>query len=372
MERIYLDNAATSWPKHPAVAEAMTRALELGANYGRGQSRAADDVRRVVDRCRGRLAKLFGVQTSANVCFTAGGTDSLNLAMQGLLRAGDRVVTTAMEHNSVLRPLYDLQKRIGIELTIVSADNVGFVDADAFAEACSQATRLAVVTHASNVTGSIQPVRQLASVAHQAGAVVLLDACQTAGHVPFDVGDLGVDIVATSAHKGLGGPLGLGVLAFADDCQEFPHPLRLGGTGSNSEHTAPPETLPQRYEAGSMNVPGIFGLDAALEELSIGRRTYSWVDALIDVPNITLHGPGAGGDRIGVASITVEGWTPSDFANVLESEFGIEVRAGLHCSPLAHQAIGTADSGGTIRFSPADHQPEQHDWIAHVADIATS
>lgn len=368
-ERTYLDNAATSWPKRPEVAEAMVRALELGSNYGRGQSRAADDVRRVVDRCRSRVATLFAAGSADQVVFTSGGTESLNLAIYGSLEPGDRVITTAMEHNSVLRPLHDLYKRIGLTLEIIPADSQGVVDKAAFETACERPANLVVLNHASNVTGAVQEVESLACLARRAGAIVVLDACQTAGHVEVDIARLGVHMLATSGHKGLGGPLGTGVLVFADDLEQLPRPLRVGGTGGQSEQVELPAEPPARYESGSLNTPGIFGLEAALASFTVGVGDLGWIDELSELPGVTLHGPGSDGPRVGVASITVAGWDPHDLANVLESEFGIETRAGLHCAPMAHEAIGTLNTGGTVRISPPASDSGEWEWIGMIREV---
>lgn len=369
--RIYLDNAATSWPKRSGVKEAVHAAFDLGASYGRGQSMAADSVRRVVERCRTRVAGLVGVTDSSRVVFTSGGTESLNLAIFGLLEPGDRVIATQIDHNSVLRPVYEAQRRLGVELEVVAADSEGFIDEAAFEVACNKPAKLVVINHASNVTGALQDARRLAELAHKAGAIVLLDACQTAGHVPIDFQSTGADIVAMSGHKGLGGPLGTGVVAFADSFEELPRPFRLGGTGGRSELTTPPDELPDRYEAGSHNVPGLFGLDAALETLKVEIGPLNWIDELASIPGVTLHGPASTGQRVGVASISVDGWSPHDLATVLESEFGIEVRAGLHCAPLAHKAIGTFDAGGTVRFSPSPEHAAEPTWIESLRSIVS-
>ena len=350
--RIYLDNAATSWPKPPAVGEAMLRALELGVSYGRGQSAAGDEVRRTVDLLRRQLATLCGLKDPHRVVFTCGGTDGLSMVLRGLLKTGDRVVTSALEHNSVIRPLRHVA---GVEVAAIELGAEGRSDLEHADTLLSQPTSLVVLTHASNVTGVEQDVAPIASLAHAAGAVVALDVCQTAGHVAFDVESTGADILIGSGHKGLRGPLGTGFVAFREGLERLPTPLRFGGTGSRSESSRQPETLPDRYEAGSMNVPGLFGLAAAIADFSpdaYSDLTTQLIAGLSEVRGLRVVGPPEGVPRVPVVSIVAEDWDPHDLAAILEAEAGVETRAGLHCSPHAHQMLGTLEGGGTLRFSP--------------------
>ena len=354
MRRLYFDNAATSWPKRPAVVEAVAEAFELGASYGRGQSRSAGEVRSRVDGVRRSVAELCGVSDPSRVVLTSGGTEGLNLAIRGLLPPGGRAVTTGVEHNSVTRPLAAADAVV----RKIPCDGEGRADVDAGRRVIDDGPlELLVLTHASNVTGAVQPVAELAAAAHDAGGVVVVDACQTAGWGAIDCGSLGADVVVASGHKKLGGPLGTGFVAFADVLERLPQPLHFGGTGSAGASDRQPDSLPERYESGSLNVPGLFGLAAALAGDSdataadaAARRIARWV---VDCPSTSLVGPTPDGVRTPVVSFTAAGWQPTDLALVLESEFGVECRAGLHCSPDAHDALGTRDGGGTVRLSPS-------------------
>ncbi|SFJ31549.1 aminotransferase class V-fold PLP-dependent enzyme [Planctomicrobium piriforme] len=355
--RIYLDHAATSFPKPEAVALAMVRYLnDYGSAPGRSATRVGLEVQRVIDRCRQRLAALFGASRPEQVIFTLNGTDSLNLAIHGSLKPGDRVVTTVWEHNSVLRPLHHLQSTQQITVDIVPPNGQGQTDLDAFAESLKTPARLVVLNHASNVTGVIQPVAEMARIAREAGALVLLDAAQTAGHVPVSLTELGVDLIACPGHKGLLGPLGTGVLVLAPGIEKELQPVRQGGTGTASESAHQPATLPDRYESGNLNAPGIFGLEAAL---ATSEKTLSdgvpdllirqFISGLQQLPGVIVYFPEA--HRVGVVSASFDRIAPQVLATLLDEHFGIETRAGLHCAPRAHAALGTLEEGGTVRFS---------------------
>jgi cysteine desulfurase / selenocysteine lyase len=361
VQRIYLDNAATSYPKPPGVMEAVERALrDEGAAEGRSATRAALRVHEVVARCRERAARLLGATQSERIVFTFNGTDSLNLALHGLLRPGDHVVTSAIEHNSVLRPLRNLRDR-GVEVSYVPGDSEGRVNPDEVKRALRDNTRLVALVHASNVTGTIQPIDSVGELAREAGAFFLVDAAQTAGHLPIDVSRSPIDILAAPGHKGLLGPLGTGVLYVAQDVEEQLQSVRQGGTGSNSEDDLQPARLPDKYECGNHNVPGLFGLEAALawiEERTIAelRRheralTEQLVTALAPIKGLRIYGPQSAEDRVGVVSVTLDGFEPQELATILDGSFGIETRAGLHCAPGVHRCLGTFAGGGTLRFS---------------------
>lgn len=362
MARIYLDNAATSWPKPPAVYEAVEHALRtVGAAAGRAAYREAIEADALVADARRQIATLLGIAQPHQVVFTFNGTDSLNLALHGLLARGGRVVTTAAEHNSVLRPLRRLEEQGQISVARVPVSNAGVVDPDDVRRALADGARLLAVTHASNVTGAIQPVAELARLAHQCGALVLVDAAQTAGEWPLDVTALDCDLLAAPGHKGLLGPLGTGVLYVRPELERELESFRQGGTGSESWQDRQPETLPDKFESGNLNVPGLAGLGAAAGWLlrrgvasiveharRLSQRLY---EGLAGIDGIRLFGPSDPAARVGIVSITLDQLDPQTAAAALDTAFGIQTRAGLHCAPLMHAALGTLHAGGTLRFS---------------------
>ncbi|RMG41468.1 MAG: aminotransferase class V-fold PLP-dependent enzyme [Planctomycetota bacterium] len=334
-----------------------------------------------MDRTRKRVADLLGAPAAERIVFAFNGTDALNMALHGLLRPGDHVVTTAAEHNSVMRPLHALRKR-GVEMTIVPVDAAGRVDPDTLVAAIGPATRCIAVTHASNVTGAVQPVEAIVARAREHGVAVLIDAAQTAGHVPLDVRRLGCSLLACSGHKGLLGPLGTGVLYVAEGMEQQIEPLRQGGTGSFSELLEQPQTMPDRFESGNPNVVGLLGLEAAVEWLT--SRTVSAVrahivellrrlrDGLASIPGVRVFGPEDVQANAGIVSFALTGADVQTVASVLDQRFGIEARAGLHCAPLIHAAIGSDAFGGTVRFAPGPFTtPEEIDAaVAAVEQIA--
>ncbi len=357
--RIYLDHAATSFPKPAAVGRAMLHCLEeLGVSPGRSATRRGSEVQRTIDRCRQRIATLFGAEAASYVIFTLNGTDSLHLAINGLLRAGDRVVTTVWEHNSVLRPLHEAAESRQVSLTIVPHDGQGRTDLNAFRDALRKsAPRLVVLNHVSNVTGIIQPVEEMARLAKEAGAFVILDAAQSAGMIPVSLNSIAADIIACPGHKGLQGPLGTGLLILRSGIEKELRPVRLGGTGTRSESLSQPLSLPDRYESGNLNAPGIYGLEAALAQLSAPTEVPRFplmeelISGLQSLPGVEVMIPDLTLPRVPVVSIHHHRIESQVLATLLDEHYGIEVRAGLHCAPLAHQALGTLESGGTVRFS---------------------
>jgi len=272
-------------------------------------------------------------------------------------------VTTVAEHNSVLRPLSFLQQHAGVTVTRIGCDARGVVDAQALLDAVREDTLLVAVTHVSNVTGAIQPVAEVGSRMTAAGgeALLLVDAAQSLGHLPVDVSDLQADLIAGSGHKGLLGPLGTGMLYVGPRAADALEPYRQGGTGTNSEDEQQPDELPQRLESGNLNVPGLVGLAAALQELeregAEARRRHEMqlaerlIDAVQAMPQLTLHGPTAGQERTAVISLASSALEPQELAMLLDSSFRIQTRAGLHCAPRMHQALGTDRAGGTLRIS---------------------
>ena len=379
---IYLDNAATSWPKPEAVYEALGGFLRTsGANPGRSGHRMAVAAADTIARARQGVARLIGVVDPAQIVFTLNCTDSLNLALRGLLRPGDRVLTSSMEHNSVARPLHALA-RAGVDVVTLQADRNGWLDPEQVAAAAREGVTMIAVTHASNVNGALLPVANYAEIARSHDALLLVDAAQTVGAMPIDVEALGIDLLAFPGHKGLLGPTGTGALAIGPrvDLARF-EPLRSGGTGIFSEEVDQPLALPWRFEAGTANTVGIAGLLAgvtAVEELSVAAirshetvQTARLVDGLRAIGGCTVFPVRDEATRAAVVSFVLDGWTPVDAGAVLDEAFGIACRVGLHCAPTACATIG-AMPGGSIRFSPGpfttDDQIEAA--IEAVAELA--
>lgn len=362
MTRIYLDNAATSFPKPESVYRAVDRyQRELGVAVGRGATQIASEVQATVRRCRSGIAKLFNASAADHVVFTLNGTDSLNLVLHGLLTAGDHVVTSQLEHNSVLRPLAWLAEHRGVEFNVVPPNERGVVTVDALRDACRPHTKLVALIHASNVTGAIQPLAAVSEFCAERKLLFLLDAAQTAGAVPIDLASTPVDFLACPGHKGLLGPLGTGVLYIRPGIAEQLNSVRQGGTGSQSELDSQPTTLPDKFEAGNHNAPGLFGLAAGVDyvtEQSVSaiqqheqQRTAEFLDRVQAMDGVTMYGPSADQPRIGVVSLNIDGWDPQDVASILDDTFQIQTRAGLHCAPGVHRGLGTLATGGTVRFS---------------------
>lgn len=358
MTPIYFDNAASSWPKPVAVTEAVVECFrEAGGNPGRSGHRLSIAAARTVALAREALAALFNADDPSRIVFTHNATHALNLALYGVLHAGDHVVTTSLEHNSVMRPLRHLAT-IGIELTVVACGPDGTLDEDDVRRAFRSNTRLLVMTHASNVAGSVLPIRRLAALAREHEALSLVDAAQTAGAAPIDVRQDGVDLLAFTGHKALLGPTGTGGLYIRDEVALTP--LLRGGTGSESASEIQPEFLPDAHESGTVNVAGIAGLGAGVRfisdigveavqahELALATRFRA---AGVQIPGITVYGPADAAHQCGVVSFNIAGATPSEVGLLLDESFGIMARTGLHCAPSAHRTLGTFPDG-TVRFS---------------------
>ncbi len=361
--RVYLDNAATSWPKPTCVYDAVDHyQRSSGAPAGRGAYREASEVDRQIQQARLGIAQLLGSNQANQLIFTFNGTDSLNLAIHGVLRPGDHVVTTVCEHNSVLRPLAWQRRHRGVDVTYVTCDERGIIAADAVLEAVRPETRLVAVVHASNVTGAMLPVATIGAALRDQSQLLLVDAAQTLGHLPLNVEELGADLLAASGHKGLLGPLGTGVLYIRPGVEQVLETVRQGGTGSQSDQDVPPEALPWKYESGNHNVAGLVGLAAAVEELhrrgvaEIARHERELTERLLaglaDIAGVSVLGPGAGEERAAVVSVAVDEYDPQEVAAMLDATGRIQVRAGLHCAPRMHEALGTLAGGGTVRLSP--------------------
>jgi len=356
---IYLDNSATSFPKPESVYDAVNHTLRVcGANPGRGGHRMSLDAARLVFEARETVGQFFGVADASRIVFTSGATESLNLALFGVLQSGDHVVTTVMEHNSMLRPLRALQDR-GVVVTRVGADRQGRVAAADLMAACTTQTRLIAMTHCSNVTGAVQPIEQVAVFARQKGILLLVDAAQSAGLLPIDAPALGIDLLAVPGHKGLLGPVGIGSLYVREGVEL--QPLMYGGTGTQSESDRAPLQMPERFESGTPNTPGIAGLKAGIDYLqSVGLTTIrqherellqTLLQGLNSLPGVVVHGPDRIDEHGGALSFTCPGHDPSEIGFRLDREHDIMVRVGLHCAPEAHRTIGTWPHG-TIRVSP--------------------
>lgn len=354
--KIYLDNAATSFPKPEGVYRAVDRYnREVGASAGRGAYAEAIEAGKILDGCRHRLRQLLRVDDADRIVFTLNATDALNLAIKGVLNRGDHVVTTWMDHNSVLRPLREMELRGEITVTRVRASVEGLVDPDDVAGAMEAKTRLVAVVHGSNVVGSLLPVAQIAERVKNAGALFLLDGAQTVGARPVYPDELGIDLLAFPGHKALLGPLGTGALYVRQGVDL--RTLREGGTGSRSEEDVQPREFPDRHEAGSHNLPGIAGLFAALDYLlETGLEqiqahklelTRAFLAGCRSLDNLKVHGPARAVDREPVFSVNLPGLDPHELAALLEAECGVRSRAGLHCAPLAHQTLGTFPEGTT-------------------------
>ncbi len=363
--RLYMDNAATSFPKPRAVLDAMVKyATENGASPGRGGYREASEAGAIVSECRQRLCDLIHGQRPEQIVFTANCTEAINLAVKGLVDPGKggHAICTHTDHNSILRPVNAMVDLGWIEQTRVAIDpSTGLVDPDQIRKAIRTDTRLIALTHGSNVTGSVQPIREIGRIAREAGVPFVVDAAQTVGHVPIDVEADGIDLLAAPGHKSLLGPSGTGFLYVRPGMESRVRPLREGGTGSQSEDPRQPAFMPDRYESGSLNAIGIVGLlegvkwvqsqtveKLASHDLDLVR---TFIEGVSGVEGLSYFGSQGVRNRIGVFSVRVEGMTPSELSTALEEGYGILTRSGLHCAPLVHRAIGTADIGGTTRFS---------------------
>lgn len=363
---IYLDNAATTFPKPEQVYRAIEHALrEIGVGPGRGGHRRGMEATRLVFEARESLSAFFGIKDSSRLVFTHSATEGLNLAITGLLKSGDHVITTTMEHNSLARPLYRAEQG-GVEVTWVQCDRQGFVDPGLVRSALRPETRLIALSHCSNVTGSVQPVEEIGLLARKAGVLFLVDAAQSAGVISIDVGELNIDLLAAPGHKGLLGPQGTGILYIAEGLELSP--LIVGGTGGYSDRAGQPDAMPERYESGTLNTPGIAGLGAGVDFItSTGLEVIRKKEALLvsilseglgEIAGVKLHGYENPERHCGPVSFAVESIDPSEVGFILDREFDISVRVGLHCAPTAHKTIGTWPQG-TIRVSPGFFNTEK-------------
>lgn len=357
---IYLDNAATSWPKPPGVVEAMVRFMnEVGANPGRAGHRLAVEAGRIVYGAREAVAELFNAPDPLRVVLGQNVTEALNLALRGLLRPGDHVVTSSMEHNAVMRPLRALEKQ-GIELTVVACSPEGFLQPRDVERALRRNTKMVVLNHASNVVGTLLPIREAGQIARAHGALFLVDTAQSAGAYPIDMQEDAIDLLAFTGHKSLYGPMGSGGLIVGErvNAQEL-EPIKRGGTGSRSEWEEQPLFLPDRCESGTPNVPALAGLQAGVRwvlERGVARirahevlLTQRLIEGLLRIPGVVVYGSRDAALQMATVSFNIAGMEPSEAGLRLDDEYEIMCRVGLHCAPAAHRTIGTFPRG-TIRF----------------------
>lgn len=356
---IYLDNAATTMHKPQTVIDAVTQAMCSLGNAGRGATSGALDAARTIHGCRAKLARLLGCPRADHVCFTPNSTAALNTVINGVVRPGDRVVTTVLEHNSVLRPLNRLAAEQGVTVEHAGCDASGVLDYDELERLVTPGTRAVVVTHASNVTGNAVDVARVAAMAHAAGALVIIDASQSAGTAKIDMNAMGLDVVCFTGHKGLMGPQGTGGLAVAEGIDVAP--WAMGGTGVHSFDTLQPMEWPTRLEAGTLNGHGIAGLSAGLDfieaqggveaiaahERSLAERFLAGVRK---IPGIKLYGAFDQPARSAIVSLNVGDIDSAEISDALMQGWGIATRPGAHCAPLMHRALGT-ERQGVVRFS---------------------
>ena len=355
---IYLDNAATTFPKPEAVYNAMMDCMKnYCANPGRAGHKLAMKAAREIYDTRENIAKLFNIDNPMNIVFTNNATDSLNLAIKGVVNKGDHIITTSMEHNSVIRPIKALEK-VGVENTIVQCDDQGFLNIDDLEKAIKPNTKLIVTTHASNVCGTLIDIKSISEIANKHNILYLIDASQTVGVYDIDLKDIKADMLAAPGHKGLLGPQGTGILYIREGLNI--DILKEGGTGSRSEDLFQPDLLPDKYESGTHNTPGIVGLNEGVKFIfkegidKIKEHEEElckyMLERLEEVPNIIIYGPKDANKRASVISINIGNMDSGEITFLLDSEYNIATRSGIHCAPLAHKTLGTLEQGA-VRFS---------------------
>ena len=363
---IYLDNAATTLHKPPQVMEAVLHAMITMGNAARGAHGGALEASRTVFGTREKLARLFSCRRADHVVFTANSTEALNIAINGTIHRGDHVISTDCEHNSVLRPLYRLEEERDVELDFVPADRQGRVDYSDFERLMRPNTRAVVCTHCSNLTGNIMDLERISDIAHRHGALLLVDASQTAGTVPIHMEALGVDVLCFTGHKGLMGPQGTGGLCIRPGVEIAP--WKVGGSGVHSYDRHHPMEYPTRLEAGTLNSHGIAGLSAALDVIlergveDIQRAEHAlmqrFYEGVRDIPGITVYGVFSVPERCAIVALNIRDYDSSAVSDELTVTYGIATRPGAHCAPRMHKALGTTEQGA-VRFSFSFYNTEQ-------------
>ena len=354
---IYLDNAATTMKKPPAVVTAVTEALCSMGNAGRGGHDASLDASRVIFNARQKIAELFNGESPRQIVFTANSTESLNIAIKGVLEPGDHVITTALEHNSVLRPLYEMEDR-GVELTVIGSNLTGFIDYADFEKNIRDNTKAIVCTHGSNLTGNMLDIKRIGAIARAYDLIFVVDASQTAGVFDIDVQDMNIDILCFTGHKGLLGPQGTGGMYVREGINV--KPLLSGGSGVQTYSRNHPVEMPTALEAGTINAHGLAGLSAAVDYLNetgldevrrIEKELMThFYEGVKDVPGVKIYGDFTAGERCAIVTLNIWDYDSSEVSDALYMHFGISTRPGAHCAPLMHHALGTVDQGA-VRFS---------------------
>lgn len=354
---IYLDNAATTMQKPDCVVQAVTRALCSMGNAGRGGHDASLDASRIIFETRLRLAELFQAENPTRIAFTANSTESLNIAIKGILQPGDHVITTELEHNSVLRPVYEMEEK-GVEVTFIKSDRQGRICYEAFEKHIKSNTKAIVCTHGSNLTGNVLNIGRIGTIARAHGLLFVVDASQTAGVFPIDVQEMKIDILCFTGHKGLLGPQGTGGMYVREGV--YVKPLLSGGSGVQTYSRTHPAQMPTALEAGTLNAHGLAGLHAAvgyLQETGIAKirrkeqeLMWEFYEKVCEIPGVTVYGDFSSKERCAIVTLNIRDYDSSEVSDALYTEYGISTRPGGHCAPLMHQALGTVEQGA-VRFS---------------------
>lgn len=362
---IYLDNAATTMHKPQEVVDAVAAAMCSMGNAGRGAHAASLGASRTVFETRERLAAFFHAENPKQIVFTANSTESLNVALKGTLNPGEHVISTVLEHNSVLRPLYALEEQ-GVEVTLLKSNLQGMIDYEDFERAIKENTKMIVCTHGSNLTGNVLDIKRIGQIAKKHGLLFAVDASQTAGVFPIDVQDMQIDILCFTGHKGLLGPQGTGGMYVREGVTV--RPLKVGGSGVQTYNKKHPTEMPTALEAGTLNGHGIAGLDAAIRYLeregidNIRAREqelmWKFYNGVKDIPNIKVYGDFSGAQRCAVVSLNIGDYDSSEVSDELLMTYGISTRAGGHCAPLMHEALGTVEQGA-VRFSFSHYNTDE-------------
>lgn len=362
---IYMDNAATTMQKPQQVIDAVAAAMCSMGNAGRGAHAASLGAARTIYDAREKLACFFHAENPKQIAFTMNSTESLNIALKGVLNPGDHVITTMLEHNSVLRPLYELQEK-GTELTILKSNPQGTLDYEDFEKAIKENTKAIVCTHGSNLTGNLVDVKRVGEIAKKHGVLFIVDASQTAGVFPIDVQEMGIDILCFTGHKGLLGPQGTGGIYVREGLTV--RPLLCGGSGVQTYNKKHPSEMPTALEAGTLNGHGIAGLDAAVEYLmetgidTIREREqelmWRFYEGVKDIPGVKVYGDFSTRERCAIVTLNIGDYDSSEVSDELLMTYGISTRAGGHCAPLMHEALGTVEQGA-VRFSFSHYNTDE-------------